>query len=377
MSRYLVLFIIFTFFKTEAQTSVLMLADSLYSNGYYTKAIETYKTHQNQEDVYEKIANAYIAIGNYNEALANYKLCMDAHPDNSLLKIEHARLLFKTKDFKSASTEFKKLISIDSLNPNYHYEYGLVLEKEADSLAVLEFMNAIKLDSLHQKAIYKVAKYHLQKRQFKTVEELVDMGLQSNDFNLELISLKAQNYFWQQDYHKAILWFEKLLALGESSQFIYEKLSESYSKTYREKQAIAYGLQALKFEPNNTKNLFIQGRLYEKVKDYTAAETYYTLALKIEDIPLDKQYVQLGRVLNYQKKYKEAITVLNKALQENPRNDMAAFYLLQTKNAYYKDIDVKIKLYEKFIKEFPESVLNAVAAQQLSELKQEKFMNTD
>ncbi|MFL0353836.1 tetratricopeptide repeat protein [Xanthomarina sp. GH4-25] len=377
MSKYLVLFIIISFFKTEAQTSVLMLADSLYVNGYYSKAIEQYKIYENPSQVYEKIAKSYMAIGNYNEALLNYRASIKANPNNALLKYEYAKLLSKTNNYQTASLEFEELISLDSLNPNYHFEYGTLLEKQNDSSALEAYITAFQLDRLHQKAIYKVAKYKLQKREFNEVEKLVDIGLKSNEFNLELMSLKAQNYFWKQDYHEAIIWFNKLVELRESSQFIHEKLSICYAKTYRLPQAIEQGLLALKYEPNNTKNLFNQGRLYEKNKDYKKAEVYYVKALEIEDVPLDKQYMQLGRVLNYQKNYAEAIQVLNKARQENSKNDTAAFYLLQSQNAYYEDFDTKINLYEIFIKEFPDSILNAVAAAQLSVLKQEKFMKTD
>ncbi|PWI31069.1 hypothetical protein DI383_04890 [Flavobacteriaceae bacterium LYZ1037] len=366
-----------SFFKTEAQTSVLMLADSLYVNGYYSKAIEQYKIYENPSQVYEKIAKSYMAIGNYNEALLNYRASIKANPNNALLKYEYAKLLSKTNNYQTASLEFEELISLDSLNPNYHFEYGTLLEKQNDSSALEAYITAFQLDRLHQKAIYKVAKYKLQKREFNEVEKLVDIGLKSNEFNLELMSLKAQNYFWKQDYHEAIIWFNKLVELRESSQFIHEKLSICYAKTYRLPQAIEQGLLALKYEPNNTKNLFNQGRLYEKNKDYKKAEVYYVKALEIEDVPLDKQYMQLGRVLNYQKNYAEAIQVLNKARQENSKNDTAAFYLLQSQNAYYEDFDTKINLYEIFIKEFPDSILNAVAAAQLSVLKQEKFMKTD
>ncbi|MFV0571226.1 MAG: tetratricopeptide repeat protein [Xanthomarina gelatinilytica] len=377
MSRYIVLFFIITFIETEAQTSVLMLADSLYANGYYSKAITQYEVYNKPSEVYEKIAKASIAIGNYNQALLNYQESIKAHPNNTLLMYEYAKLLSRTNNLQTAASEFKKLITIDSLNPNYHFEYGLILEKQNDSTAIEEFINTFHLDSLHQKAIYKVAKYKLQKRQFDEVEKLVNTGLGSNQFNVELINIKAQNYFWKQDYHEAIVWFEKLVTLGESSQFIHEKLSLCFAKTYRLPEAIKHGLLALKFEPNNTNNLFVLGRLYEKNKEFGNAESYYTKALEIEDAPLDAQYTQLGRVLNYQKKYAEAIQVLNKARLENPKNDTTAFYLLQSKNAYYEDFDTKINLYQKFIKEFPDSVLKTIAAAQLSQLKQEKFMNTD
>ena len=103
-------------------------ADNLYANGNYTKAIETYKSLKNLDAVYGKIAKAYIAIGNYGEGIANYKRAIETNADDALLKYEYAKLLTKTKNYKEANQLFNRLILLDSLNPNYHYELGVVFE---------------------------------------------------------------------------------------------------------------------------------------------------------------------------------------------------------------------------------------------------------
>ena len=289
MNRYFVLFFLLTFFKTEAQTSVLALADSLFAHGYYAKAIEAYKESENTPGVYEKRAKAYVAVGNYHEALINYRWSIEADSNNALLKYEYAKLLAKTKDFLAASNVFKSLIHTDSLNPNYHYEYGLTLVKQNDSLAIIQFETTIQLDSLHQNAIYKLAKYHLGKKQYQQVEKLVNIGLKTYESNLKLINLKAQNYYWQKHYEKASVWFEKLISLGESSQFIHEKLAFCYFKMKGYQDAVKQGLLALQFDPGHSKNLFRQGQFYETIYNYNEAETYYIKSLEIEDIPLDYQ----------------------------------------------------------------------------------------
>ncbi|WP_255572905.1 tetratricopeptide repeat protein [Hanstruepera marina] len=302
MNRFLIVIFILFCFKTEAQTSVLIVADSLFANGNYSKAIETYKTYNNREEVYHKMAKAYKAIGNYDQALLYYENSIKAYPDNILVKYEYAKLLSKTKKFEKASSVFNQLIVIDSLNPNYHYELGLILETQQDSLSIVEYKKSFQLDSEHQKAIYKVAKYMLQKRKHDSVDYYLDFGLKTYENNLELISLKAQNYYWQHEYEEAIFYFEKLIILGESSQFIHEKLSFSYSEAYQPEKSIEHILIALKYDPKNTTNLFILGQLYEDVKNYTLAEQYYKIAIAIDDVPLDYEYSRLGRVLNFQKK---------------------------------------------------------------------------
>ena len=49
----------------------------------------------------------------------------------------------------------------------------MVLEKLNDSTAINQFQSAYDLDDTHQKAIYKIAKYNLQKRKHEIVDKHV------------------------------------------------------------------------------------------------------------------------------------------------------------------------------------------------------------
>lgn len=390
---FLILVLLFSC-KTEAQSSVLQIADSLYANGNYTKAITTYEAHDEQEDVYVKLAKAYMAIGNYDRAILNYKLATEAYPEQTLIKYEYAKLLAKTKKRKEATKLFKELINIDALNPNYHYELGLVLEQLKDSneankldtitkkvknrdKAQQHYLKAYKLDKTHQKAIFKLAKYQLIKRNYEASRKYIDVGLNTYKNNVALISLKAQGYYLQQKYEKAIVLFEKLLSLGESSKFIYEKLSDSYKEEYEFDKAISNLKLALKFNTEDTRNLYLLGLLYEKVKDYKKAEKYISLSIKLEDYPLDREYTDLARVYNYLKQPEKAIKAYKKALKENPDNMYAKFLIVHTRADYYKDTESKIKLYEDFIEHNPKSPFVRMAKQKASKLKEEQFLNAE
>ncbi|WNH08284.1 tetratricopeptide repeat protein [Thalassobellus suaedae] len=364
-------------FKTEAQTSVLNVADSLYANGNYSKAIDRYKTYNNQQEVYGKIAKSYIAIGNYDEALKNYELSIEANPEDVLLKFEYARLLSKTKKHETAVKVFNDLVYIDDKNPNYHYELGLVLEKLKDSTAINRFRSAYELDQTHQKAIYRIAKYFLKHRKYDLVNEYVDKGLETYENNIELINLKAQNYYNKQDYDNAIIWFKKLIALDESLGFIYEKLSLSYIKLYDYEKAIEYGELALKFNPLDATSIYVIGTYYERINDFETAEKYISKAIFLLDKPLDTEYAKLATVLNQLKRPKEAITTLKKAIRENPTNQMTHFHLALTLENYYADYDAKIKVYEDLNKKFPDSKMKEFANHRIAELKKEKFLKVN
>lgn len=363
--------------KTEAQTSVLTIADSLFKSGNYSKAIVHYKSYKNPSEVYDKIAKAYVAIGNYDEALKNFEAATIANPSNALLKYDFAKLLSKTKNFETASVLYKELILMHKDNPNYHYELGLVQEQLKDSLAIKNFSKAFSLDNTHQKAIYKVAKYNLQKRKYDNVQRLVDKGLETYANNVELISLKAQNYYWQQEYRKAVTWFKKLLELNESSEFIYEKLSLCYGYHYEYKEALKYRLKVLEYNPKDAATIYVIGSYYLELKDYAKAEIYINKALKLLDRPLGSEYGKLAIAFNYQKKYPEAITALKKAIKEVPEDPFMHFRLALVLEKYYEDYDAKIKAFEDVKKKFPDSEMNQFVNQYISKLKEEQFKNQE
>ncbi|WP_246147139.1 tetratricopeptide repeat protein [Seonamhaeicola marinus] len=371
------LLICIIYFKTEAQSSVLHFADSLYAHGNYSKAIEHFMKYNNQSKVYDKIAKSYIAIGNYDSAILVYEKHLTNKPEDAIEKYNYGKLLYKTKRYDTASKVFKELIDLDTSNPNYQYEMGVTLVQLKDSTALKCFLNAYELDNTHQKAIFRIAKHYLKKGKNSLADEYINVGLSSYENNKELISLKAQNYYLRKQYEKAIVWFEKLISLNESTQFIHEKLSYAYARTIAYEKAIEHQVLALKFQPKNTNNLFILGRLYERNLDFENAEKCFREALEILDEPLDQEYMQLGMVLNRQKKHKEALEVYKKAVKENVSNDQAHFFLVLTKDRYYKDFDTRIKLYETFTEKFPKSVFVEMANHRISELKKEKFLKMD
>mgnify|MGYP000061850316 CR=1 FL=1 len=352
-------------------------ADHLYSNGNFSKAIEVYKSLENLEEVYDDIAKAYMAIGNYGEALNNYEKAIQANEDDLLLQYEYAKLLARTKQYKDANQRFSNLIASDSLNPNYYYELGVVLEKQKDTTALQQFQKTFKLDATHQKAIFKIAKHHLIKRNFIEAHRYIDKGLESYKNNIELISLKAQTYYHQDYYTHAVVWFNKLLDLGEKSEFIHEKLSLSYAQNSDYEDAIYHRKQALKYNPNDASGIFVIGTYYERLSDFEKAEVYISKAIKLQDRSLADEYQRLGTLYNRQKKYDQAIKAFQKSLKEDPSNIMAEFYILRTKDEYYADTDSKIKLYEQFIEKKAKSPFLSYAKGRLKELKQEKFLEEE
>ncbi|MGM5469445.1 tetratricopeptide repeat protein [Flavobacteriaceae bacterium LMO-SS05] len=363
--------------KTEAQTSVLRQADSLYAYGNFSKAITYYKNYDKTTEVYDKIARAYISIGNYDEALKNFEASLKVNPNDALLKYEYAKLLSRTKHFKDASIVFNELVYLDYRNPNYHYELGLALEQLGDSTAINRFWSAYDLDPTYQKTIVKIAKQFVEKKEYEAAEKYINKGLETYANNVELINLKAQNYYINEYYKNAIVWFEKLLQLGENSEFIHRKLSVSYANTYQFEKAIEQLKLVLKDNPEDSNTMYVIGTYYEELQDFENAEKFVKQSLVLKDVPLDQEYQFLGKVYNQQKNYAEAIKAFKRAEKENPENEFTQFLLVLTKDKYYADLDARIKLFEDFKSKYPKSMYFEFVEGRLNELKEEKFMKED
>jgi len=252
-----------------------------------------------------------------------------------------------------------------------------VLQKQNDTLAQGSFLKTFKLDETHQKAIFKIAKQLIIKRNFKEAHVFLDKGLENYANNVELISLKAHAYYYQDYFTHAVVWFNKLIDLGEVSEFIHEKLSLSYAQNSDYEDAIYHRKQALKYNPFDANAIYVIGTYYQRLSDFEKAQEYIASSLELKDVSLSQEYQTLGTILNRQKKYEAAIKAFQKALSEDPSNVMVEFFLLRTKDEFYADIDAKIAMYEKYLSKNKKSMFVAYAEKRLNALKEEKFLQED
>ena len=370
------IFCLLIFVPAKAQTSVLKTADSLYNYGYYAKAITFYKQLENGSEYFEKVAKAYVLLGNYDQAILYYSKALQVNPNNALVKFEQSKLLFQTNQLNQAKGLLIELVETDPFNPNYQFNLGLTynaLGKE--DVAQAYFNKVYQLDDTHQKAIYELAKFNLQKRAFIKVEDYVVKGLQSYANNRRLIGLSAQNYYWQAAYHKSINQFLRLLDLGETTSFVYEKLGVCYTKVYNYSKAIKYLKLALATNPKDANIHYLLGLNFESIYEYQLAEEHVLEAIKIKDLPLDEAYRKLGVLYNLQDKRPEAIKAFTHAINENPKVESSYFFKAFTKLMYYTDMEEKSKAVDTFCKQFPNGKYSEILKLKLEELRSDKFQN--
>ncbi len=393
MKRYLILlFFTSIISNAEAQSSALTIADSLYAVGSYTKAIEQYQLipDQNAKTLLQ-IARSYRGLGNKKAAIEAYVASLTQNKEQPIAATEYGRLLISRGKHSTADTIFMELSQKYPDNPEYFYQRGRalkLLEKKGDSLwkktATTKseeiFSKAVQLDSTHQKALYQLGLHYLGKRDYPVVDKICYKALEIDPDNVEMVNILAQNYYLRGWHDESITWFEKLIALGQTSPFIHNNLGVSYRQTNRYQKAIEQYLILLGIDDEDYGVHHILAELYGKTRDIEKAEYHAKQALYFKDLPLDDIYYTLGNAYQINKKFEKAIVQYRKVVKINPSNIRAQYNIPVCADNYYENKKEVVKLYEQFLEKHKESKDRAatfyktMTERRLTVLKEEVFL---
>lgn len=390
--RYLFLVIISTLVcKAEAQSSALVVADSLYAVRNYGDAIKSYKRIEDSDTkVILQLARSYQALGIKSKALAYYNKAVKLSKNRPIALTEYGLLLITTRNFIKADSIFEKLTRDYPNNSGYFYQRGRALKelekKERDTLRSSEivtsrdfYAKAVQLDSTNQKALYELALYEVKQRNYPEAEVLVARGKANDSLDVEILNLGAQNAYNKGDFMTAIDRFESLISLGVENEFIHRKLGRSYYEQRFYELSRDHYEAVITYDNEDATTHLTLARLNNYLKNFEKAKYHAEVALTLQDQPLDEIYFTMGRTYELHKKYPEAIKVLQKAVKENPENIQAYRAIAICADNYYEDKREVIKLYEQALSKvtgdgFGKDYMRRLIEERIVELKREVFI---
>ncbi|QLG44665.1 tetratricopeptide repeat protein [Costertonia aggregata] len=160
---------------------------------------------------------------------------------------------------------FSRLAKSGKTNPEYHYYHGLSLQNaENRDESIDAFIKAILMDSTHIRSFFQLAKYCVTQNDNDSALVYANRGLSYYSENVSLINLKALALYNNSEYGKAIPWFEKLLQLGESKEYIYAKLGYSYYRHWEFDKAKIALKKVLEINETNADAYFQLAQTYYK-----------------------------------------------------------------------------------------------------------------
>lgn len=346
-----VLFLIL--FRVEAQFPSSSMADSLYTQGNYAKAINEYSKIGTASAVLQ-IARSYNAIGNFKKAILQYRFVIEENPDFQLARFELGKLFLKTKEVKQAQIVFSHLVGMNAENPEYQYYLGETnRELEQIEASVINYKNAIALDSLHLRSLFQLAKYYTVKQERDNALGYIEKGLRFYETDVALINLKALVLFNDFQYKNAITWFKKLLELGEEKDYIYEKLAFSYYKDWElEKAKETYSI-LLDRDDTNSQTYFSLAEVYRKNKQIDSAKVFINRAMDVQKPIFAQGYSSLADIARQQEDLKTALSFYQMAHKEDPTDARIYYNICTVYDQLGNDVQKKLEYYQNFLKQFP------------------------
>ncbi len=365
-------FLLFTLLG-QGQSAQMVEADSLYATGNYTKAINAYAS-LGTVPAGLQIARAYSAIGNYDKAIDQYQTVLELDSQQQLAQFELGKLLLKQKQFDDARKNFQQLVSVAGDNPEYHYYLGEAHRNlDQPSSSLVSYKNAIEKDSTHLRSLFQLGKYFTVKGEKNQAISYIEQGLRFYENDVALVNLKALAYYNDARFSDAIPWLEKVLALGEQKEYVYEKLAHSYYKEWEFEKAKAAYVELLKFNDTNSDYYYALAETYRKNKQVDSAELFIKKGMEIQRPVLAKGYMALSGLAREKDDLKLALDYLQLAVNEDPNDGMLYYRLCALTDRYYKDPKVKLRYYERYLDRFGAKVpyFSEIAKKRISELKEQ------
>lgn len=379
MNRLFIVILLMLIAKVEAQSSALTLADSLYSIGNYSKAINEYSKIGGISSALQ-IARSYNATGNYEKAITQYKYVVGEDVKNQLAQFELGKLLLKVNRYEEAQSVFANLSNLNTTNPEFQFYLGEVNRHlDATAASLKQYKKAVKLDSTHLRSLFQLAKHYTIKQERDNALKYILQGLDYYENDVSLINLHALVLFNDFQFEKAIPLFERVIELGEDKDYVYDKLAFSYNKNWEfHKAKEAYNI-LLKRDDTNSEIYFDLASVYQKENKLDSAKIFIHKAMAVQKPIFANGYNQLAYIAREQKDLEKAFKLFERAHKEDTSNALIYYNIATTYDRFGTDLQKKLDYYENFMKDYPNEhpYYYETVKKRISELKEEIHFSKD
>lgn len=336
------------------------LGNIYYQQGDYKKASTEWKkavdkvSKENKELralILKNIANAYIKMGNYTDAIDNYSESMKLNPDvkttmNLLLcdlaveKVEQTKNVFKIMLDVSAYGEKE----IDTTDDNSKHidplkEYLIMKKKENSNIIV-----NVALVMIH----------YIDKDPLKSFDYIIEAIKRAGSKEIlnEIEMAKAMYFLKKRDVEKTI---QILKSFENKNKKLISRVANNISFLYfvegDANNAEKYANLALDNERYNHKALVNKGNIHFLKEDYLKAKEFYLEAIGVQSDCIEAIY-NLGMVNIRMEAYYEAIQAFEKLNSVVP-NIPEVLYKIARLYEYMKQFEEAIKYYSILLLHIP------------------------
>lgn len=281
--------------------SQLLKADMLQKTGHITQAQSVwYKLLEKDSlnfDLYQKIADAETAQGNYKQA-KNIKEKAYTHFKTKKLLEEIAELNMKMFRLSEALQICNALLEKDTVQSVLRLKAECLLRLTNTSAAIPVLEHAVQRDPLDFLSTRKLAEIYLKQDSVQKVKVLSEKYLEIDTSNQIIKRINALAHYRQKNYHMASSIYKRLTEKGSFNYEDYLYLGICYYKLQNYKDAIDALNRADELSMGGSYAVvYYLGNCYYMYKDYDNSIKYLYYAqdmIKPDSVRLADIYLRLG-----------------------------------------------------------------------------------
>ena len=410
MKKKILIVLLFTMLKVGAQTSTFSVADILFEKGRYKLALKelenkpsSFLSNYKKAVIYEsidnykktveflekaitikddkkaklKLAKNYRRLKKSKKAILIYEEILLKDSLNLVLQYQLGKLYLITRNAEKGAAIFKYLIKMDATNANYSYHLGLAYTlKGQRNLMINSFIATFEKDTLHLKAITRLAKSFKKLKDIDSTQLFVDKGLVLSPNHFELNQLKINQLFKDKKYKETLPFLLNIDSLHKKDTYSINALGKVYYNLDSLEKSKKYFTKLSYIDKENYKANTYLGHIAMKEKDYKAAMINYMVATFKGQEDRDEEYYGLAMMYDETKKQKLAMKALEQAFNENKGNYRALYQLAKISDDYYKEKKIAYRHYNRYIERFYDSDedIAAFVRSRIKEIKKEYFL---
>jgi tetratricopeptide (TPR) repeat protein len=284
------------------------------------------RTAEASAEYHFAMAQAYVAEGNPDRAIEEYKLTLVFDPDSALVYARLSTEYIKKGMLSAAMETCKEALRRDPKFVDARLMLaGLYSTSRDYSAALVEYDRILQTDPKHEEAVVYKA------------QTLLETGRSSH-------AIRLLNSFLKNNPEAVMVWY--YLGRAEQHDGRFKESSVAYKKALELRSAFPQAALALGYlyeeKQMNAQAIQVYKALFESTQDSSAANRIATLYLKEEKYEEARPFleaieaadpedmnvrVKLGLIEMELKHYEKAIALFKKILEVNPDSDRVRYYL--------------------------------------------------
>ena len=236
--------------------------------------------------VYYNLGNAYFELGKNEEASSAYLRALEFDDKLKVASFNLARTYTEAGKYSEALRLLDRMLLEDNENTVIHSAKGYCLFRFGDyDNAASSYLNAIQINPSDQNALFNYALIMAELEDYSTaVEKFADLkNTNPEDENLikKIDFAVGRVYFLQENYEKALEYFESVYEKDPDYKEIHEYLFSIYKNKKYYGRMVDTGKKILESDPGNNKILFDISRvLLIEIEDQEQGLEYFRKAVE-------------------------------------------------------------------------------------------------